>query len=399
MNEIMEMHKNGLDITIYSRGPCEENVHTLYKDQLSQIGNKIIYTGEKGLLFFKGMHEQSLPIAYNKYRKTLESYKKTGLQIGGKVAKSTLKYYDEKESEALDNSVFFISKLIEDIENKKITKIYAPFGNGDAEIAMMISYHTNIPYYFSCHAFDLFSSYYFHNLKAKTCNHVFTISEYNKKYMVKNLKMPENKITVKRINFLKPDYNSIKAKNINSPFIFSAGRLNEMKGFEYSIKAFAKFHKKFRRFHYFIAGSGELEDSLKSLVASLKLKNNIHFIGHIKNAEVLQYLKGAKFSILSSIKTKDNDQEGLPTMFAESMSVGTPCIGTNYSAIPEIIDHKINGMLAKEKDIDDITKKMIDLKTLLDKDKQNFISKSCHSKIEKLFDNNYNIHLLINKLK
>ena len=38
----------------------------------------------------------------------------------------------------------------------------------------------------------------------------------------------------------------------------------------------------------------------------------------------------------------------------ESMSCGTPCIGFNIGGIPEMIDHKQNGYIAKYKDAEDL---------------------------------------------
>jgi glycosyltransferase involved in cell wall biosynthesis len=36
------------------------------------------------------------------------------------------------------------------------------------------------------------------------------------------------------------------------------------------------------------------------------------------------------------------------------MACGTPCIGFNVGGIPEMIDHQINGYVAKYKDADDL---------------------------------------------
>ena len=215
---------------------------------------------------------------------------------------------------------------------------------------MMISHHTGIPYYFTAHAYDLFSSYYYTRMKAKTLAHCFAISNYNKDYMVKELGIPEEKITVRRINILKPNYENVIAKDIGEDFIFSAGRFDEMKGFKYSIEAFSRFHKFYPNVHYVIVGCGELEAEIKGLISSLQLENFVHLMGHVKNYEVLEFAKGAKYSILSSIEMPNKDKEGLPTCFVESMSLGTPCIGTNYSGTPELIEHGTNGMLTKEKD-------------------------------------------------
>jgi glycosyltransferase involved in cell wall biosynthesis len=390
MNEVMEMHRRGVDLTIYSMSFPTAECKIIYKDELEKIGHKIVCVPQNKLIDHKKIQEDRIAFFQNDFRLNLNLCK---------TIDPTSETFNQQEQECVQNSSGFLEKFVEDIKFRGIEKIYAPFANGDAEIAMMISYHTGIPYYFTAHAYDLFSSYNYTRMKSKTVSHVFAISEYNKNYMIKELGLPKEKITVRRINILKPNLEEVRAKNITEDFIFSAGRLDEMKGFKYSIEAFSYFHEHFPKVHYIIAGTGELEPEIRELITSLNLEKFVHLLGHVKNYEVLEFAKSAQFSILSSIEMPNKDKEGLPTCFVESMSLGTPCIGTDYSGTPELIDHGINGMLTKEKDVNDIADKMCKLYNMIKCDSTGAISESCKSKVSSIFNNEENINLLLEHLK
>ena len=47
-------------------------------------------------------------------------------------------------------------------------------------------------------------------------------------------------------------------------------------------------------------------------------------------------------------------QDNLPNTIVEAMSCGTPCVGFEVGGIPEMIDHKINGYVARYQDSEDL---------------------------------------------
>ena len=70
----------------------------------------------------------------------------------------------------------------------------------------------------------------------------------------------------------------------------------------------------------------------------MNLSSHVLMLGMISNSEVQRYIKGAAFTILTSIRLPNGDTEGLPTFLVESMNLGVPAVATNLSGIPEIIE-------------------------------------------------------------
>ena len=47
-------------------------------------------------------------------------------------------------------------------------------------------------------------------------------------------------------------------------------------------------------------------------------------------------------------------EDNLPNTLMEAMACGTPCVGFNVGGIPEMIEHGVNGYVARYRDADDL---------------------------------------------
>jgi glycosyltransferase involved in cell wall biosynthesis len=92
-------------------------------------------------------------------------------------------------------------------------------------------------------------------------------------------------------------------------------------------------------------GGGELLHSLKTQAITLGIDKHIEWTGPQSQDFVLQKLQSHDVFILPCIITGDGDRDGLPNVFMEAQSQGLPAIGTNISALPELIKDGHNGFL------------------------------------------------------
>ena len=86
-------------------------------------------------------------------------------------------------------------------------------------------------------------------------------------------------IIVERINQMKKD----KIKQDFGRYIFAAGRLTKQKNFGLLIDCFSEISTKYKSLNLVIAGAGEQENYLMSLVKKYDLKERIFLIGHQDN--------------------------------------------------------------------------------------------------------------------
>jgi len=131
------------------------------------------------------------------------------------------------------------------------------------------------------------------------------------------------------------------------PIIVSVGRLEEVKGHEYLIRAFAKVDQP--NWKLSIVGDGSLMESFKNLAKELGIYERVLFHGHLKNFQ--RELSEASIFVLPSLK------EGFPNALLEAMSVPLPCIVTDFMGTNnEIINSGVNGLIVPTKSVDPMAK-------------------------------------------
>lgn len=148
--------------------------------------------------------------------------------------------------------------------------------------------------------------------------------------------------------------------NIKSKWIFLfVGRLVEVKGVEYLIDAFEKIYKEYNECQLIVVGSGELESSLKQKVHSLNLTDKIIFTGKLPHSTVLELNQIADIVIFPSIVDTGGFQEGFPKVLIEAVGAGKAIVASKTNGVMEIITDEYNGLLADEKNPDQMAKQVI----------------------------------------
>ncbi len=163
----------------------------------------------------------------------------------------------------------------------------------------------------------------------------------------------------------------------------TVGRFVEKKGIEFSLKAFAKIHKKIKS-EYRIIGGGELYEECQEIVKKEGIGEHVTFLGPKTKTEVIQEMQNADVFVLTSVVAKNGDSEGVPVALTEAHAIGLPVVSTYHSGIPELVIHKKTGLLSPEKDIDSIAENM--LKIASDMDLRMDLSKNAEARVKDEFD-------------
>ena len=135
--------------------------------------------------------------------------------------------------------------------------------------------------------------------------------------------------------------------------IISIGRAVEKKGFDTLLDALGRIAgdgPDNSDWHFHHIGGGQDLEKLKSRAKRLGIAGRVTWHGAVNRAHVIQALAGADLFVLPSRIAKSGDRDGLPNVLMEAQAMGLPCIGTNVSALPEIIVPEETGLLIEPQD-------------------------------------------------
>jgi glycosyltransferase involved in cell wall biosynthesis len=223
---------------------------------------------------------------------------------------------------------------------------------------MLLAGISGLPFTFETHAYDLFVDFPFSDQKLKRASRVFTISNYNRSYIVDELGGDPAKVSVMRVPIDLAHCDGLPALDRDPNLVITACRLHPIKGIDVAIDAFAKLEQTYPDLRFEIIGDGPLKPSLERKVRGLGLEHKIHFLGNMGNRAVLERITGAGMFVLPSVIASDGDRDGVPTSLIEAMYLRTPVVGSDVSGIPELIDDGVNGLLARSGDSEELARRM-----------------------------------------
>lgn len=139
------------------------------------------------------------------------------------------------------------------------------------------------------------------------------------------------------------------------------GRFTPKKGHLYALQAFNEVIKEGKKASLTLVGDGELEKELKAFVQENDLGTLVKFTGILSPEEVSQKLTDSDVLLAPSIVTQNLDRESGLIVVKEASAVGLPSIGTWHGGIHEIIGHEKTGFLVPERNVPELTKRMVQL--------------------------------------
>jgi glycosyltransferase involved in cell wall biosynthesis len=137
----------------------------------------------------------------------------------------------------------------------------------------------------------------------------------------------------------------------NVPVVVAVGRLVKKKGFEYLIDAAAAVKAHLPQFRVAIAGSGDLDTSLRARAQAAGIGDSVQFLGVVSHEVVPLLLAAADVVVAPSVHDDAGNVDGLPNTVMEMMASGTPLVATPAGGIGAVAIHGVTALVVPERDV------------------------------------------------
>ncbi|MCM1984471.1 glycosyltransferase family 4 protein [Lyngbya confervoides] len=342
VNEILAHEAAGLDLHIFALRPPSD---THYQDKISRVKAPVIYLAKPT----QGRLHPGMPTT----QPSAATFFWSELQATAEIIPDIWIRLEQARGERA-TTVYQALWLAQEIYQRGITHLHAHFASMATSVARLAAHFAGITYSFTAHAKDIFHDDVVPqdlSRKLKDASAIITVSDYNQAYLHHQYDVNAQGVT--RI------YNGMDLDELNYAFrtnrseipkILAVSRLVEKKGLSDLIAACQILRDQGRLFHCQIIGTGPLESALRSQLECLHLQDWVEILGPRPQGEVFAQMQQADLFVAPYVIASDGNRDGLPTVLLEAMALGTPCVATAVTGIPEIIRDRTTGLLVPQRD-------------------------------------------------
>ncbi len=396
-NEIYQLERLGLDITIFSVKKSEDS--KTHKS-VEEIKAPVTYLPAVSSLS-KNKFYQWLRCNFSKFsRSHAQLLKRKPIRYVRTLVKALSMCVRYRSGSFFQPKKVFVKEFLqagyiasEALKMQRIGHFHAHFCHGSTTIAMFASQLTGIPFSFTAHAKDIYLKKLnpgdLLHLKLEKAQFALTCTGANKTYLET---IATNGTPIHLVyhglntSLFKPAKTATASK---LPLILSIGRFVKKKGFEHLVKACAILIERGFSFRTLIIGEdGEQTSVVQQLIHDHNLSEVISLQHALTQEELQEVYSSASLFVLPCQIVENGDRDGIPNVLAEAMANKLPVVSTNISGIPELVTDSVDGLLVEQKDARALANAIANL--LRDEALRNQLGNAAREKICRIFDSRKN---------
>lgn len=249
------------------------------------------------------------------------------------------------------------------MDARGIDHVHCHFANHPAVAGLLIQRLVGIPYSFTAHAHDLHVDQRMLSQKVAEAAFVVTISEHNRAIIKKGSAVEHHsKIHVVHCGVDMKRFASIRPPDGSDPMrVLCVGTLEERKGQRHLIDACAVARDAGVRLICRLVGDGPDRQSLQDQISRWGLEDRVLLVGALRSDDVAMEMNAADVVVTPSVPTLGGKSEGIPVVLMEGMAMERPVVASRLSGIPELVEHRVSGLVVEPADIAGLAEALLEL--------------------------------------
>jgi glycosyltransferase involved in cell wall biosynthesis len=332
--EILALERRGLDILIVSlRHPTDKAIHPMHRLITAERVYLPEYLYQEPLRVWRGWRRARRTPGYRAARRTW--------------LRDLLRDPTPNRIRRFGQALVLAAELPRDID-----RLHAHFLHTPASVTRYAAMMLGLPWSVSAHAKDIWTTPEWEKReKLASADWAVTCTEFGHHHLA-GLAPDEERVAfcyhgvaLDRFPPAPPRLHEADGSDPGHPVaLLSVGRAVAKKGYDDLLAALAVLP---RNLHWRLVhiGGGALAGGLKQEAARLGIADKIEWRGARPQPDVLAAYRDADLFVLAAKIAADGDRDGLPNVLVEAQSQGLPCVSTDLSGIPELIDDGASGLL------------------------------------------------------
>ena len=229
------------------------------------------------------------------------------------------------------------------LAGRGVHHIHVHHGYFAAWVAMVAARLLGISYSMTLHGSDLLVHDAYLDVKLSQCSKCFTVSEYNRNYILARFPaLTSTRVVMQRLGVTPslPSHTHVPAVTPSPCFVILAvGRLHWVKNHAFLVKACSLLKERGLDFICLIAGEGPERANLQGQIEKLHLKREVKLLGHVSHETLKQLYPIVDLVVLTS------HSEGIPLTLMEAMVCERLVLAPGITGIPELVIDGETGFL------------------------------------------------------
>lgn len=269
--------------------------------------------------------------------------------------------------------------------DRGISLIHAHMAHVPTSIAMYAARQLGVPFSFTGHANDLFPNRTLLAEKLRRAVRVHCISDWHRQFYQSIVNRPDRDYPVVRCGVDTAAFPVSSPTRRDELSVLAVGRLVEKKGFDVLVEALGDIARAGGpRIRARIAGGGEGEGRLRSLISSLPHGAQVELLGDTPNDRVMELMAEADVFVIPCRVARSGDRDGIPVVLMEAMARGRCVVSGDLETIRELVRDGETGLMIPPGDRAALAETLTDLAT--DRDRVERLGLAGRKWVEEEFD-------------